>query len=473
MSYLAEDMTFDQLFRYSEPKRVRRADTVRGPPLDIDAHSNAVYHIFNFKSFPSTTGLRHRGYIKFKKPQLAQRRRPLAHVPCEVDCTCPDYRYRWAWVNKQHSAGRVGASSLNQAHNRAPVITNPKKIPGLCKHILAARDYICGLMSKFPKGSPDTGEKLATLVRYADRRWRDMDALVAKAKDAEKWFDAVRQARNAGRAGDLEFTYRMYVGLGGQDIGLPRGVTIPAAPAAPVNRPPGEDDDEAGGDDVPPLPPRAPRPPRGPVLPAAGAPDARRSREERPTRQARPARNEPPEKKPTRRKREESLVTFAVTRVDNVTSSNGGVTATTARMKNQLNEALVLVEELEQDEMSNPTPMGGGGDVEAPAADVPPPSEPPVDDEAVGADTEGNVALELLSQIRDLLATLVGGGEEGAPEDGEGAEGGALPPGEGGEGGEGESAAIDAIPEVPDDEKDDEDEEEDGAPGKASGGDNE
>ena len=54
---------------------------------------------------------------------------------------------------------------MNQCINRAPRITNPDNVPGLCKHILAARDYIYGMLAKFPGHEPDTGEKLAQLVK--------------------------------------------------------------------------------------------------------------------------------------------------------------------------------------------------------------------------------------------------------------------------------------------------------------------
>lgn len=152
-------------------------------------------------------------------------------------------------------------------------------------------------------------------------------------------------------------------------------------------------------------------------------------------------------------------------------------------MKNNLSEALVLVEELEQDGLQSPDTMSGGdamGGGDDMAADMPPPSEPPVSDEAVGADTQGDVAIQLLSDIRDLLGKLAGEdptgaegeselGGEGAPLPGEGGEGAPLP-GEGDEGGD--SAAIDAIPEVPEDESDEDDEEDDAAAGrKASAGD--
>jgi hypothetical protein len=60
---LLERMSFKQLLAVSDPRRVTRSLTVRGPPLKIRAYQDAVYWAFNFKSFPSTTGLRHHGYV--------------------------------------------------------------------------------------------------------------------------------------------------------------------------------------------------------------------------------------------------------------------------------------------------------------------------------------------------------------------------------------------------------------------------
>lgn len=116
---------------------------------------------------------------------------------------------------------------------------------------------------------------------------------------------------------------------------------------------------------------------------------------------------------------------------------------------NDLAEAQRLVEELEQDELDGPGGPGGapGGPPDDFAVDGPPPSEPPVSDTAIDADTEGNVALQLLADIRNLLAQLVGGDESTD-----------LPPP--GEGEEGEEDAVDAIPEAPEEEEDEE-----GAPG--------
>ena len=112
----------------------------------------------------------------------------------------------------------------------------------------------------------------------------------------------------------------------------------------------------------------------------------------------------------------------------------------------EINEARKLIEQIEDDlEDMPPEAEGGGGDLEGGGMDdMPPPSEPSIDDEAVGADTEGNVALSLLADIKDLLTQLVA------------AEGGELPGEEGEEGFEElpeEGEAVDAVPEVPEDEE--------------------
>lgn len=194
---LCEAATFGQLFNLSEPKRIVRSNTVKGPPLDIRAFDDAQYYLFNFKSNPSTTGLRHHGYIKFKRPKKDQ---ALTDIPCVVDCTCQDYRYRWAWTNKQRGAGNVGNNSLNQALNRAPRITNPGNRPGLCKHILALKNYIQGMMWELPKtGLKSSDDVLQGLVNYASKRWDQLPQQMAAAKARDARFAAAKAASRAGR----------------------------------------------------------------------------------------------------------------------------------------------------------------------------------------------------------------------------------------------------------------------------------
>jgi hypothetical protein len=194
-TYLVERLTFRQLLSYAEPKRVARSQTVRGGPLKIEAFEDTAYHIFNFKSFPSTTGLRHHGYIKFFKPKSPRR---LEDLECLVDCTCPDFRYRWAWALKQRGSSVVGAQSMNRALNRAPRTTNPEATPGICKHIIRLRDYILGLTSDdmFSSGTEDASQTLRNLARYANNRWTDP---APNALDREARLQAARLQRNRGQ----------------------------------------------------------------------------------------------------------------------------------------------------------------------------------------------------------------------------------------------------------------------------------
>jgi len=195
---LHETLSFSRLFNLSEPKRIVRSNTVKGPPLDIKAFDNAQYHIFNFKSNPSTTGLRHHGYIKFDRPKRDQ---PLSEIPCHVDCTCQDYKYRYAWTNKQRGSSKVGPTSLNQAINRPPRITNPSNKPGLCKHILALKNYIQGMMWDIPKtGIKSSEDVLSGLVKYATKRWDQLPQQMSAAKARDARFAAARATTRAGRA---------------------------------------------------------------------------------------------------------------------------------------------------------------------------------------------------------------------------------------------------------------------------------
>jgi hypothetical protein len=226
---LTEDMTYSQLFNFTDSGRIARSSKVRGPPLEIYATDKAAWHIFNFKSYPSTTGFRHRGSIKFSKPENGQ---PAASetLPVEVDCDCEDYRYRWAWANKQKGAGHVGPDSLNKSINRAPVITNPAGKPSLCKHLVAARNYIWGLIQRFPGRGEETGVdvswKLHQLVKKAQDRYDNYDL---RQQQAKQRMDVYRQAQIAR---NIEGPMPQADVPRGADDELP--VALPQEPPAPV-----------------------------------------------------------------------------------------------------------------------------------------------------------------------------------------------------------------------------------------------
>jgi hypothetical protein len=150
--------------------------------------------------------------------------------------------------------------------------------------------------------------------------------------------------------------------------------------------------------------------------------------------------------------------------------SNAVVNATGEINMSTLKDAVKLTEEMFDDELDalhgepdgdefGAPPAGGLGDM----GTLDEPMEPPVSDSAIGADTEGETALGLLRQMKDLLTQLVVAVAPEAMPGAEGAEGGEMmdlgggggaggPPmdlggEEGGEGGE-----SDMPPEPPSDE---------------------
>jgi len=418
---LCERLTFDQLFRMSEPKRTLRALTVKGPPLEIDSYQDVVYYCFDFKANPSTTGLRHKGYVKFFKP-LNPRSRPLQHLECLVDCTCPDYRYRWAWTNKQRGSGVVGTNSLNQAWNKAPRITNPAGRSGLCKHILAARSYIYGLIDTFPGDEPDTAEKLNKLTKYAKKRWTDFPGAMAAAKERDQEMARIRALRNiAGRLPEPP-----------PEIEPEEPLSVDARTDEPEERKPISTTSFQNAQ-----PPALPRKPDQPAQAPLATLPGKRGR-------GFPAKEPAPKsqggygsKAEYDFYRRQGLGDSLMREIENpimecVVNSNIGKSMSDLKLK----EAIKLVQEMEDDILDGGASPEMPGDMGPSDAEPLEPSEPPISDAAIGADTEGETALSLLTQMKELLtqiAMAVAPPEEGVPgEEGEmppGAEGmGDMPP---------------------------------------------
>jgi hypothetical protein len=89
---------------------------------------------------------------------------------------------------------------MNQALNRAPRITNPTNRPGLCKHILALKNYLQGLMWDLPKTGIKTPDGvLSNLVTYANNRWTNLPQQMAAARARDARFAAAKASSRAGQ----------------------------------------------------------------------------------------------------------------------------------------------------------------------------------------------------------------------------------------------------------------------------------
>ena len=59
----------------------------------------------------------------------------LEHGDILIDCSCPDYKYRFNWIAKQYG---YALRNRIQGHNYSPDLANPQLKGGLCKHLFKA-----------------------------------------------------------------------------------------------------------------------------------------------------------------------------------------------------------------------------------------------------------------------------------------------------------------------------------------------
>ena len=150
---LTERMSFRQLLSVSDAKpdnsRFDRAKHVRAKNLRVMTMDENEAWTFSYKSqgHHSTTGQRHRGYVRFFKENVSIND-SAEDLDCMVDCSCPDYRYRWAYNNAKADAGTTGANSLNKNNGQPPRPrdAHPPGVgdlgEGLCKHLIALGRFL-------------------------------------------------------------------------------------------------------------------------------------------------------------------------------------------------------------------------------------------------------------------------------------------------------------------------------------------
>lgn len=166
---LTEEMSFRQLLKVSDEKpdnsRFDRARHVNTKSLGVRTIDENEAWTFSYKSQGnhSTTGMRHKGYVRFLKEHVAANEN-VENLPCMVDCSCPDYRYRWAYNNAKAGAGETGSGTLNQNNGRPPRPRDARPPgvgnlgEGLCKHLIALGRF---LETSVNAPSPDDEKPIA------------------------------------------------------------------------------------------------------------------------------------------------------------------------------------------------------------------------------------------------------------------------------------------------------------------------
>jgi len=157
---LSERMSFKDLLRNSDPKRIDRSKSVSPRSIRVAMMDNNEAWLFNYKSNPSTTGKRHHGYIKFFKKDVSSKDR-ADELDCKVDCDCEDYKYRFAYNNAKADAGEIGSNAWNDNNGRPPQPYNNNK-PSLCKHLISLGKFLKTYIDSdapSPDDIPDTTVK--------------------------------------------------------------------------------------------------------------------------------------------------------------------------------------------------------------------------------------------------------------------------------------------------------------------------
>lgn len=137
---LSERMSYEELMNSSTPERKDRATRIPAKSLAVRSTNDREAWKFSYKTpkNESTTGVRHQGFIYFYKENI-QSGDNVMKIDCSTDCSCPDYKYRFSYANKQQNAGENGPNSLNRGLNYPSVINRG---PGLCKHLLCLKEYL-------------------------------------------------------------------------------------------------------------------------------------------------------------------------------------------------------------------------------------------------------------------------------------------------------------------------------------------
>jgi len=148
---LTENMSYEELLKLTadtprspddDTNRIDRSKNVRVRSIPVSAESGLEQWNFRYKSDKLTgnPGDPLEGHIIFLKGEI-DRNDDAVKLECKVDCSCPDYKYKFAYNNYAKGASDIGPDSLNNAINRRPKQAYDIG-EGLCKHLSALAKYL-------------------------------------------------------------------------------------------------------------------------------------------------------------------------------------------------------------------------------------------------------------------------------------------------------------------------------------------
>jgi hypothetical protein len=209
---LLERMTFKDLLGASDPARARRAGQVRSKSLGVTSEDGGETWNFKYKSYPSTTGHPHQGRIQFYKEDVSNID-SFEDLECIADCSCPDYRYKWAYNNTKAGAGMVGNKSLNGNNGQAPKPYNDLG-PGLCKHLIALSEYLnTEIEPEAPEETPEPEVEKPSPELPSKRKEKELDVDTSyddsshyysdSREEGDRFSDSTTELEEGSKSGSL------------------------------------------------------------------------------------------------------------------------------------------------------------------------------------------------------------------------------------------------------------------------------
>lgn len=146
-----ENMSYSELLALTDKtprspddgtNRIERSRNVRVRNIPVSVEEGLEQWNFRYKSAPRTgnPGLPLEGHITFLKGDVSNKD-SAEDLDVKVDCSCRDYKYKFAHNNYKQGASDIGPNSLNGAINRPPKPAYDIG-QGLCKHLTALSKYL-------------------------------------------------------------------------------------------------------------------------------------------------------------------------------------------------------------------------------------------------------------------------------------------------------------------------------------------
>jgi len=195
---LTERNSFKNLLRGSEPERKERGRTdVRARSIRVASIDGDEAWTFNYKSNPSTTDQRWHGFVKFFKEDVSNKD-SVQDLDCQVDCDCPDYRYRYAYNNAQADVGDIRSKPSSPPRSRAAGGVGDYGV-GMCKHLCSLGEF---LKTKIEPDAPSPDDEQEPSTKPTQVPAKRITPETPTTTDAPKPEDAYSDSREGGYYSD-------------------------------------------------------------------------------------------------------------------------------------------------------------------------------------------------------------------------------------------------------------------------------